>query len=257
MLLCAIVGSLVYTRTGSLILMIAVCVALATAISLVNYLLASVFNLPVFIMTVAMMTVLSTISNFIVGRNTIYLKFSNSSNPDKGIYTNVLDTVWFRFVLLGVYVLVCCFIFYFTKIGREQKFLGGNPVCAKLSGISSVKLAFISFTMAGIGIGLAAFCATLPTESVTSSTGSSVGMNMLIAIVFGGMALSGGPKAKAFAAFIGGCTMAFLDEFMYNVLMYAGIGSSSDYISMIVKAVLFLIVAFLLGMATRPKLLPR
>ena len=34
--------------------------------------------------------------------------------------------------------------------------------------------------------------------------------------------------------------MAFLDEFMYNVLMYAGIGSSSDYISMIVKAVLFL-----------------
>ena len=82
-------------------------------------------------------------------------------------------------------------------------------------------------------------------------------MNMLIAIVFGGMALSGGPKAKAFAAFIGGCTMAFLDEFMYNVLMYAGIGSSSDYISMIVKAVLFLIVAFLLGMATRPKLLPK
>ena len=244
MLLCAIVGSLVYTRTGSLILMIAVCVALATAISLVNYLLASVFNLPVFIMTVAMMTVLSTISNFIVGRNTIYLKFSNSSNPDKEIYTNVLDTVWFRFVLLGVYVLVCCFIFYFTKIGREQKFIGGNTVCAKLSGISSVKLAFISFTMAGIGIGLAAFCATLPTESVTSSTGSSVGMNMLIAIVFGGMALSG-------------CTMAFLDEFMYNVLMYAGIGSSSDYISMIVKAVLFLIVAFLLGMATRPKLLPR
>ena len=57
MLLCAIVGSLVYTNTGSLILMISVCVALATAISLVNYLLASVFNLPVFIMTVAMMTV--------------------------------------------------------------------------------------------------------------------------------------------------------------------------------------------------------
>lgn len=257
MLLCAIVGSLVYTSTGSLILMISVCVALATAISLVNYLLASVFNLPVFIMTVAMMTVLSTISSFIVGKNTVYLKFSNLSNPDREIFTNILDTVWFRFILLGVYVLICCFIFYFTKIGREQKFLGGNPVCAKLSGISSVRLAFISFTMAGIGIGLAAFCATLPTESVTTSTGSSVGMNMLIAIVFGGMALSGGPKAKAFAAFIGGCTMAFLDEFMYNVLMYAGIGSSSDYISMIVKAVLFLIVAFLLGMATRPRLLPR
>ena len=136
MLLCAIVGSLVYTRTGSLILMIAVCVALATAISLVNYLLASVFNLPVFIMTVAMMTVLSTISNFIVGRNTIYLKFSNSSNPDKEIYTNVLDTVPF----CSSWSLCSCLLLYFlfykdrkrTEISRRKSGLCqaiGNIFC--------------------------------------------------------------------------------------------------------------------------------
>ncbi len=257
MLVCAIVGSLVYNATNSLALMLLTCVVLATVISLFNYLLASVFNLPVFIMTVAMMTVLSTIGNFIVGRDTIYLAFANRQNPAFAMYDGVLNTTWFRFLLLGIYVAVCCFLFYFTKLGRQQKFLGGNPVCAKLSGISSVKMAFVSFTMAGIGIGLAAFCATLPTGSVTASTGASVGMNMLVAIVFGGMALSGGPKSKGFAAFIGGCTMAFLDELMYNILMYIGIGNSSDYITMIVKAVLFLTVATALAMANRPKLLPR
>ncbi len=257
MLLCAIVSSLIYNTTGSIVLMLLSGIVMATAISLINYLLASVFRLPVFIMTVAMMTVLSTAASFIIGKDTIYLGFANRSSADFPFYHAVLDTVWFRFLLLGVYVLFCCFIFYFTKIGRQQKFLGGNPICAKLSGVSAVRMAFISFSLAGIGIGLAAFCSTLPTGSVTSSTGSSVGMNMLIAIVFGGMALSGGPKAKALAAFIGGCTMAFLDEFMYNLLMYMGVGGSSSYITMIVKAVLFLIVAFLLGMATRPKLLPR
>lgn len=257
MLVCAIVASLAYNATGSLILMLLVCILLSTAISLVNYLLASVFRLPVFIMTVAMMTALSTVANFIVGRDTVYLGFANRANSDFGIYSAVLDTVWFRFLLLGLYVGICCFLFYFTKLGREQKFLGGNPFCAKLTGISAVRLAFISFTLAGIGIGLAAFCAVLPTASVTSSTGSTVGMNMLIAIVFGGMALSGGPKARAYAAFIGGATMSFLDEFMYNILMAIGIGGSASYITMIVKAVLFLTVVYLLGMADRPKLLPR
>jgi ribose transport system permease protein len=257
MLVCAIVSSLVYNATGSLLLMVVVCVVLATVISLVNYLLASVFSLPVFIMTVAMMTVLSTIANLLVGRDTVYLAFATRGNADYDIYTKVLSTVWFRFLLLGVYVLICCFLFYFTKLGREQKFLGGNPICAKLSGVAPVKMAFISFTMAGIGIGLAAFCASMPTGSVTYSTGSSVGMNMLIAIVFGGMALSGGAKSKAFAAFIGGCTMAFLDRFMSNILAYAEVETGKDAITMIVKAVLFLVVAFLLAMATRPKMLPR
>lgn len=257
MLLCAIVSSLLYNVTGSILAMLFCAVAMATVISLINYLLASVFRLPVFIMTVAMMTVLSTAADFIVGRDTIYLGFANRQNPDYAIYSGVLDTVWFRFLLLAVYVSICCFLFYFTKLGRRQKFLGGNPICAKLSGVSSVQMAFLSFTLAGVGIGLAAFCATLPTGSVTSSTGSSVGMNMLIAIVFGGMALSGGPKAKAFSAFIGGCSMAFLDEFMYNLLMYLGIGGSSSYVTMIVKALLFLAVTFALGIATRPRLLPR
>lgn len=257
MLLSAVIGSLVYRATESLWLMVLVSILVAIGISLVNYLLAAVFRLPVFIMTVAMMTVLSTISSFILGGETLYPGFAQRGSEDYAIYRNVLDTVWFRFGLLALYVLVCCFLFYFTKLGREQKFLGGNPVCAKLSGISVVKMTFISFTLAGIGIGLAAFCSTLPSGSIESATGGDVGMNMLIAIVFGGMALSGGPKAKAFAAFLGGCTMAFLDLFMSNILSYAEVTSGKDAITMLVKAVLFLAVATVLALATRPKLLPR
>ena len=257
MLLSAVVGSLAYRATKSLWLMVLVCVLVAIGISLINYLLAAVFHLPVFIMTVAMMTVLSTISSFILGGETLYPGFAQRGSEDYEIYHNMLDTIGFRVGLRALYVLVCCFLFYFTKLGRQQKFLGGNPVCAKLSGIGIVKMTFISFTIAGVGIGLAAFCSTLPSGSIESATGSDVGMNMLIAIVFGGMALSGGPKAKAFAAFLGGCTMAFLDLFMSNILSYAEVESGKDAITMLVKAILFLIVAALLGIASRSKQLPR
>ena len=218
MLLSAVVGSLVYRATKSLWLMVFVCICVAIGISLINYLLAAVFHLPVFIMTVAMMTVLSTISSFILGGETLYPGFAQRGSEDYEIYHNMLDTV---------------------------------------SGIGIVKMTFISFTLAGVGIGLAAFCSTLPSGSIESATGSDVGMNMLIAIVFGGMALSGGPKAKAFAAFLGGCTMAFLDLFMSNILSYAEVESGKDAITMLVKAILFLIVAAVLGIATRPKQLPR
>ena len=51
--------------------------------------------------------------------------------------------------------------------------------------------------------------------------------------------------------------MAFLDLFMSNILSYAEVESGKDAITMLVKAILFLIVAAVLGIATRPKQLPR
>ena len=75
-------------------------------------------------------------------------------------------------------------------------------------------MTFISFTLAGVGIGLAAFCSTLPSGSIESATGSDVGMNMLIALVFGGMKISGGPQSRMYAALLGAFSMAFLDAFM-------------------------------------------
>ena len=90
MLLSAVVGSLVYRATKSLWLMVFVCILVAIGISLINYLLAAVFHLPVFIMTVAMMTVLSTISSFILGGETLYPGFAQRGSEDYGIYHNML-----------------------------------------------------------------------------------------------------------------------------------------------------------------------
>ena len=79
-------------------------------------------------------------------------------------------------------------------------------------------------------------------------------MNMLIAIVFGGMSISGGPRSKALAAFIGGFSMAFLNQFMSLLLLESNTGSA---VTQIVKAVLFLVVVTLLSLSYRTKLLQR
>ena len=46
------------------------------------------------------------------------------------------------------------FVFNFTKIGRKEKFLGGNPICAKLSGIENKKMAIIAAVSGSIIMGV-------------------------------------------------------------------------------------------------------
>lgn len=256
MLVSAAIGATVYNMTGSMLLMLLVCIAACVAMSLLNSALASVFNLPVFVMTIAMMSVFSALSSLIISNvdaNGINTKLSRPSNPDYGFY-QVVGNIWFQLVILVVFVLLCGFLFNFMKMGRRQKFIGGNPICARLTGIAPMGITVFSFCIAGLGIGLGAFFTIMQDVSVSTSSGGGVGMNMMIAIVFGGMAISGGPRSKALAAFIGGFSMAFLDQFMTLLLLESNTGSA---VTQLVKCVLFLTVVTLLNWSYRTKLLPR
>ena len=256
MLVSAALGAALYNRTGSLVLMLLACVVVCVLLSLLNSALASVFNLPVFVMTIAMMSVFTALSSVIISNvdaGGIDTRLSRPSNPDNGVY-QVIGNIWFQLVILVVFVLLCAFLFNFMKMGRRQKFIGGNPVCARLTGINPTWITVFSFVIAGVGIGLAAFFTIIQDVSVSTSSGSGVGMNMLIAIVFGGMAISGGPRSKALAAFIGGFSMAFLDQFMTLLLLESDTGSA---VTQVVKAVLFLTVVTLLSLGYRTKQLQR
>lgn len=245
MLVSALIGGLVGIKTGSLALVILTCLVVAVSLSVLNSVLASLFNLPVFIMTIVMMNVYGAIATLLI---TTF--GTNAAIPVPPSLVNSLNNTWFRVALLVGFEAICCFLFYFTKLGRKQKFLGGNPLCADLTGISAKKLTVLSFALAGIGIGLAAFAMMVETPTLSSTSGSSVGMNMLIALVFGGMNMSGGPKSKMYSAMLGAFAMSFLDSFM-NIFV-----TGSWYLQ-IVKGVLFVVVVFLFSIANRPKMLER
>lgn len=245
MLISAIIGGLVGKATNNIFLMLIVCVAVAITLSVLNSVLASFFNLPVFIMTIVMMNVYTSVATLMI---TAFGTNAAISVPMSLVRS--LNNTGFRVAILVVFELFCCFVFYIMKTGRKQKFLGGNAVCAGLSGINAKKLTILSFALAGIGIGLASFAMIVETPTLSSSSGSSVGMNMLIALVFGGMSMSGGPKSKMYAALLGSFSMAFLDSFM-NIYV-----TGSWYLQ-IVKGVLFVVVVFLFSIGNRAKLLER
>lgn len=241
----ALLGGMVYNRTESILAMAAVAVGVAVLISLINSVLASVFNLPVFVTTIAMLSVLNALILLLIKINGTG---SEIAVPTAAV--KPLNTIGFKVATLVLFFLVCVFVFSFTKAGRKMKFLGGNALCAKLTGISSKKMAILAFAMAGIGVGLGAFLSVIYAPTLTKNTASSVGMDVIIAIVFGGMPVSGGAKSKIYAAVIGAFSMTFLSQIMIMFNLNSGIGQ-------MVKAVIFLLVVFLSTSDQRGKLLPR
>lgn len=241
----ALLGGMVYNKTESVLVMALVCIGVAVLISLFNSVLASVFNLPVFVTTIAMLSVLNALVLVLIKINGTGSEIAVPS-PAVKPYNNMTTKV----VALLVFLLICVFVFSFTKVGRREKFLGGNPLCAKLSGISLKKYSIIAFVMAGLGVGLGSFLTIIYAPTLTRNTASSVGMDVIIAIVFGGMPVSGGARSKIYAAVIGAFSMTLLSQIMIMFNLDSGIGQ-------MVKAAIFILVVFVSTSDQRGKLLPR
>lgn len=241
----ALIGGMVYIKTENLFLMTLVCIGVAVLVGLFNSVLASVFNLPVFVTTIAMLSVLNALVLVLISING-----TGSEIAVPAAAVKALNNTTFKIIILLIFVLLCIFVFSFTKIGRMQKFMGGNPVCAKLSGISDKKMAIIAFVMSGIGVGLGAFLSIIYAPTLTRNTASSVGMDVIIAIVFGGMPVSGGARSKIYAAVIGAFSMTLLGQIMVMFNLNSGIGQ-------MVKAAIFILVVFLATSDQRGNMLPR
>lgn len=204
-LFSATLGVMTYNATENFILMIVVILLSGIVCSLLNSVLASIFHIPVFVTTVAMMSVLSAIASQII--TTKGGAVGGISIPSEVV--KHLDTSAFKIIVLVIWVVVCAFIFDYTKFGRREKFVGGNPICAQLSGIKYNTYAILGFLLAGIGVGIGAFMTLVYTPSVTTTTAGDIGMNIMVAIVFGGMPISGGARSKIYAAVVGGFPILF------------------------------------------------
>ena len=243
-------GVLTYNATSSVALLLLVIVACGVGCSLLSASLATFFKIPPFVTTVAMMSVLSAIATTLININ-------NTSGGTASITLplNLLDpfsSVWIKALIAGAFILLCVFVFNFTKVGRRIKFLGGNPTCAKLSGIPASVYTIIAFGIAGLGVGIGALLTLAYTPSVSSGTAGSIGMNIFVAIVFGGMPISGGAKSKIYTSLIGGFSYMLLNQ----ILLWL-IGTSMNGVAQIISAALFLLIVFLTSLNYRTRLLPR
>lgn len=241
-LMCATIAAIVYNSTGNVALACIISIALGAVLGIVNAVLANVLDLPVMVMTLTMLNILNSV-------HAVILKTQGNElgvNPGMPGHTIVYAT------FLVCFFLLLWAIFNYTKMGRRNKFIGSNSMAAKYSGVSLMKTGIISFAISGVGLGIAGFLFASYKSGSSFSTGTildTIGLNVVIAIVFGGMTTSGGPRSKVSCAVIGAFFCIFLDELFRSC-------GAADY-RFLAKGIIFLIVSFANMYSTRPKMLAR
>lgn len=246
-LTCAIVAALLWNKTQNLYLSLIVAVVLGCALGIINAIFATMLNLPVMVMTLTMMNILAAINEAVLGAEggLIYVKGGLPRNA------------WIYALFLVTFFLICWSLFNYTKLGRRNKFIGSNKKAAKFNGIDLMKAGMVSFGISGIGLGICGFLFA-SSNSLASGGGSfgastvlgQVGLNVVIAIVFGGMTTSGGPKSKVSCAIIGAFFSVFLDEF------FAAISTPTFQVGnycYMVKGIIFIVVSLANMWDTRSK----
>ncbi|MEZ5480311.1 MAG: multiple monosaccharide ABC transporter permease [Thiolinea sp.] len=167
------------------------------------------------------------LKNTLVGVAIIYLAWIMAGF--RGI-PNVLIT-------MGILIAIYTFITTSTVFGRRIYALGGNVKAAKLSGIKTEKLTFLTFVNMGMLAALAGLIFAARLNTATPKAGLAFELDVIAAVFIGGASMSGG-VGKVIGAVIG----AFIMGVMNNGMSILGIGI--DWQQVIKGLVLLLAVIF-------------
>ena len=91
----------------------------------------------------------------------------------------------------------------FTKFGTHLKAIGAGEKAAMFSGIRTDRVKFFVYVLSGAITGFAAFISCIKVGSVTSSGGNQLETQILIALVLGGMPISGGAMVRFYNFVVG------------------------------------------------------
>ena len=239
--LAAIIGAKIAMETGSIAYMLTTCLLVSLLLGIIKGLLAAYVDVPFFIVTIVIGTLLSALGLLIMGRETV-LSLTNIPTIEDMTIINIMT--------LGGYFLLGVTLFNYTKIGKSCKLIGANEIAARQSGINIERNIITAFLISALGASLAAMIILLRTKTASPTTGGTIGFDIIVALVLGGMPLSGGPRSKISAGVIGAATITVLNSGL--VIMGAGTGTIQIF-----RGVIFLVVVFVASLNYRTQLLPR
>lgn len=180
-----------------------VCLLTGILIGAFNGVLISRLNVESFIGTLAV--------SFIARGLTTYLLNGSVGIPlsqrmfDK---SSVKITV-FLVAAVGFYIL-----FNYTAFGKACRAIGASKDAARQSGVAVERVRTMAFVISGFLCGLAGFFSLVRTCTASSKTGNAFEFEVLLAVLFGGMPLSGGWTVKFRAAIVGSIAMAVMQNGM-------------------------------------------
>lgn len=144
------------------------------------------------------------------------------------------DNMPFKLTVTLVVLIIGFVIFRFTKFGMYLKAIGAGEKAAMFAGIRTDRMKFLIYVLSGAITGLAAFLNVAKNGSATANAGNQLETQILIALVLGGMPISGGAKVRFSNIIVG----SMLYVVLQNGLQMMGM---SVQIQQLIQGVVFLV----------------
>jgi putative multiple sugar transport system permease protein len=122
-------------------------------------------------------------------------------------------------IVMALLISVYSFIATRTTLGRRIYALGGNENAAKLSGINTQRLTFLTFVNMGLLSALAGLVFAARLNTATPKAGLGFELDVIAAVFIGGASMSGG-----IGTVVGAVVGAFIMGVMNNGMSILGIG---------------------------------
>lgn len=160
-------------------------------------------QIPSFIVTICMM--------FLVRGVVAYLT-TNAPAMGASYLQADLNTTSFLLPVTVACLAVFYLVFTFTPLGATLKAVGAGQTAARFAGINVARTKTLVYIAAGAITGFAAFVLAIRNGSVTATGGSMLETQIMLALVLGGLPISGGAKVRFSNIVVGVLTYCVLDR---------------------------------------------
>jgi rhamnose transport system permease protein len=208
----------------------------------VNGLMVSLGRVPSLVVTLATLYIIRGIDILAVGGSEVVARSLPSA------FVNIpRDTVaGIPYEAIAVAAVVAAGAYYLRSFrsGRELYAIGSNPDAARLAGISVGRRVFTAFTVSGAIAGLAGVLWAAQYQTIDSTAGTGYELQVISAVVVGGVAIFGG-SGTAVAAALGALLLETINSALYVL------GISPFWIQSIAGCLLLLAISLDRGISVR------
>lgn len=125
-----------------------------------------------------------------------------------------LENTTLKIILMIISLVVGGFLFTRTRFGKYSKAIGSRVEASYQSGIKITKMKIGCFVISGAIAGLVGFFYLVRAASASANTGAGFEFDVLLALLLGGMPISGGAGARFRSVLIGSLIMTILSNGM-------------------------------------------
>ena len=190
-------------------------------------------DLPPFIVTYAMQSILRGMVYVITAAGTIRLTSSAYLSFGGGL----IGPVPLPVIYMVVIIILSILLLSHSRLGRHMYAIGGNPKAAQFAGIDTKRVKILIYTLSGVCAAMAGLVLTSRNSSMQPGVGSGAEMDAIAAVVLGGTSMAGGRGAIS-----GTILGAFIIGFINNGLNMLRMDSFYQYIA---KGIVILIAVYM------------